>query len=290
MNRKALGKGISALIPDFDLDSAAQNAPSGGAVEMLISEITPNARQPRKYFDDEKLEELARSIKEHGVIQPVIVQKSESGYELIVGERRWRASQKAGLKKIPVIIKEVTSDQSLKLALIENLNRQDLNPIEEAEAFDRLASEFELTQEQIGEAMGRSRTAITNALRLLKLPRPVQEDIVSGRLTMGHARALLGLESAAQMDALRRKIIDEGMTVRQTENAVKNQAAKTVTASKKAQKDIFTKDLEKEMARKLGAKVEIRPGKKGGKLIISYYSLDDLERLKEMQLPKVQGE
>ncbi len=287
MNRKALGKGIGALIPDFDLEPQEQGKPTGG--DLLIDEISPNPLQPRKYFDDERLEELTQSIKENGVLQPVIVQKTDTGYELIMGERRWRASKKAGLKKIPAIVRTATNTESLKWALVENVNRQDLNPIEEAEAFSKLANEYGLTQDKIGQAMGKSRATVANTLRLLKLPRKIKENMIAGSISMGHARALLGLESAKEMEALMDKILSEGLTVRQIEERVNQQSTKPsqVKGKKVAQKDIFVKEFEREMAGRLGAKVELKPGKNGGKLIISYYSLDDLERLRELQIPKI---
>ncbi len=243
MNRQALGKGIEALIPDFE-EGVPSDGTSSGASTLLIDEIVPNRLQPRQHFDDEKFNELERSIREHGVLQPVVVQKNAKGYELIVGERRWRASKKAGLKKIPSIIREVTDTESLELALIENLNRQDLNPIEEAEAYERLAKDFGLTQEKISQRMGKSREAVANALRLLKLPRQVREDMISGGLTMGHGRALLGLNSEKDIDALRKKIIRHTLSVRETEAQVSRlkQPQENSTNNRKIQKGIFVKN------------------------------------------------
>jgi len=283
MNRKALGKGIEALIPDFD-EGLSQGEDSKGSLNLLIDEVFPNRLQPRKKFDDEKFNELERSIREHGVLQPVIVQKSVNGYELIVGERRWRASKKAGLKKIPAVIREVTDLESLELALIENLNRQDLNPIEEADGYERLAKDFGLTQENIAKRMGKSRESVANIMRLLKLPRQIQEDMISGRLTMGHGRALLGLKSAQEILFLRKKIVDQSLNVRETEVQVnllkyKSEAPKK---SEKAYKDIFISSLQVELERKLGTKVEIATNQKGGKVVIKYYSNDDLERIIKM--------
>jgi ParB family transcriptional regulator, chromosome partitioning protein len=285
MNRKALGKGINALIPNFEM--GVPETTEEGMIqsrELLIDEISPNRFQPRKYFDDNKLEELVTSINENGILQPVVVQKAVNGYELVVGERRWRASKKAGLKKIPVVIREVSDTQALELAIIENIHRQDLNPIEEAEAYARLADNFALTQEMIAKKVGKSRTAVANILRLLKLPRSIKEDIISGKLSMGHARALLGLEEAKQAQALCREIFKEDLTVRQTESRVNRlkQLAPIKPASPAAKKDIFIKDLEKELERKLGTKVEISPKKTGGKLVVTYYSGDDLERIQNL--------
>jgi ParB family transcriptional regulator, chromosome partitioning protein len=285
MNRKALGKGINALIPDFEL--GVPESTLEGMIqsrELLIDEISPNRFQPRKYFDDDKLEELVKSISENGILQPVVVQKAVNGYELVVGERRWRASKKAGLKKIPAVIREVSDAQALELAIIENIHRQDLNPIEEAEAYARLADDFALTQEMIAKKVGKSRATVTNILRLLKLPRSIKENLISGKLSMGHARALLGLEEARQLQVLCKEIFKEDLTVRQTESRVNSlkQPASTKPASAAAKKNIFIKDLEKELERKLGTKVEINPKKIGGKLVVTYYSYDDLERIQTL--------
>ena len=287
MNRKALGKGLEALIPNFET-GAPDCERTTGAVDLLIDEIAPNRLQPRKHFDDEKFNELERSIREHGVLQPVIVQKGVKGYELIVGERRWRAGKKAGLKKIPAIIREVTDTESLELALIVNLNRQDLNPIEEADGYARLANDFGLTQEKIAKRMGKSRESVANVMRLLKLPRQVKEDMISGRLTMGHGRALLGLNSEKDIASLRKKILGQSLNVRETEAQVNHNNRNTERpAKKRTKKDIFIRNLEIELERSLGTKVGIVPRKKGGKLIITYYSDDDLERIRAMFIQKI---
>ena len=285
MNRKALGKGINALIPDFEMGvpESHENGPAKNT-ELLIDEISPNRFQPRKYFDDDKLEELVTSIRDNGVLQPIVVQKVEAGYELVVGERRWRASKKAGLKKIPAVIREVTDAQALELAIIENIHRQDLNPIEEADAYARLADEFALTQEMIAKRVGKSRTAVANTLRLLKLSRNIKEDLISGKISMGHARALLGLDNAGQREALRKEIFKQDLTVRQTESRVSRlkQSVSKKPVSLVSKKNIFIKDLEKEFERRLGTKVDIKPAKKGGKLVVTYYSDDDLDRIKDL--------
>ena len=285
MNRKALGKGINALIPDFEMGvpESRENGPAKNT-ELLIDEISPNRFQPRKYFDDNKLEELVASIRENGVLQPILVQKSDTGYELVVGERRWRASKKAGLKKIPALIREVTDAQALELAIIENIHRQDLNPIEEADAYAHLSDEFALTQEMIAKRVGKSRTAVANTLRLLKLSRNIKEDLISGKISMGHARALLGLDNAGQMEALRKEIFKQDLTVRQIESRVSRlkQSVSKKPVSLVSKKNIFIKDLEKEFERRLGTKVDIKPAKKGGKLVVTYYSDDDLDRIKDL--------
>ncbi len=283
MNRKALGKGINALIPDFETEVPAPTA-TAGMVELLIDEISPGDTQPRKDFNDEKLKELENSIRENGVIQPIVVQKQGDGYEIICGERRWRASQKAGLKKIPAVIREVSNTQSLQMALIENIHRQDLNPIEEAQAYKRLSHEFGLTQEVIARQVGKNRATVANYLRLLKLSKAFQEDLITGQLTMGHARAMLSLATEQEMEEARREVLRQNMNVRQVESYVqsKNRPAGTKPKSNPVVKDIFIKDLEKEFERRLGTKVEIIPGKKGGKLVVLYYSNDDLNRIHDM--------
>jgi ParB family transcriptional regulator, chromosome partitioning protein len=279
MNRKALGKGINALIPDFEMGVPEIEVSATNL--LLVDEISPNRLQPRSHFDDKKLGELIASIEEYGVLQPVVVQKADSGYELIIGERRWRASKKLGLKKIPAVIREVSDAESLEIAIIENIHRHDLNPIEEAEAYSGLANKFGLTQEMVAKKVGKSRTAVANTLRLLKLSRNIKEDLISEKISMGHARALLGLENSKQMEILRKDILKQDLTVRQAEERVNK--IKTGSVSKRvpptANKDIFIKDLEKELARRLGTKVDIIPKTNGGKLVMNYYSDDDLDRI-----------
>jgi len=287
MAKKGLGgKGLSALIPDFEMGVPEVN-PNESMRELLLDEIVPNKNQPRKLFDDSKLQDLIDSIKEKGVLQPIVVQKSDEGYEIIVGERRWRASKKAGLKKIPAVIKETTDTESLELAIIENIHRHDLNPIEEGMAYSRLAVDFGMKQEQIAKRVGKNRASVANYMRLLKLSRPVQEDIVTGKLSMGHARALLGLEKEKEIESLRKKILKDGLNVRQTESLVKQTDNKSASKAPKSSggssksKNVFLKTMEDSLQRQFGTKVEIVPGKKGGKVVISYYSNEDLERLQE---------
>ena len=288
MNRKALGKGIDALIPDFEIGVPQSGGVGPGPAEILVDDIVPNKLQPRKYFDDDKLEELVLSIQEKGILQPVIVQKGKGNhYELIVGERRWRAGKKAGLKKIPAIIREVSTAESLEIAIIENIHRHDLNPIEEANAYSQLANEFGLTQEKLAKRLGKNRASIANTLRLLKLPKGVKEDMVAGRFSMGHARALLGLESAKDIEVLRREIQKNDMNVRQTEERVRQLKTSFQPKAPEKKKDIFLKTLETELGRKLGTKVEIIPNQKGGKVVITYYSNDDLERIRGMIVKKI---
>jgi ParB family chromosome partitioning protein len=284
VNRKALGKGINALIPNFGTEEAPAGNTATGMVELLIDEVSPGETQPRKDFNDLKLKELENSIRENGVIQPIVVQKKGNGFEIICGERRWRASRKAGLKKIPAIIREASDTQSLEMALIENIHRQDLNPIEEAEAYKRLANEFGLTQEVIAQRVGKNRATVANYLRLLKLSKGFQEDLITERLTMGHARAMLSLETEKEMEEVRRAVLKQNMSVRQLEFFIRSKKNPSVAKPKEraVNKDIFIKDLEKEFQRRLGTKVEIAPSKKGGKLIVFYYSNDDLSRIHDM--------
>ena len=286
MNRKALGKGINALIPNFGTESPSVPATTG-MVELLIDEISPGGTQPRKDFNDLKLKELENSIRENGVIQPIVVQKRGGGYEIICGERRWRASRKAGLRKIPAIIREASNTQSLQMALIENIHRQDLNPIEEAEAYKRLSTEFGLTQEVIAQQVGKNRATVANYLRLLKLSKGFQDDLITERLTMGHARAMLSLETEKEMEEVRREVLRQNMNVRQLEFFIRSKKNPTGVKPKEkiVNKDIFIKDLEKEFQRHLGTKVEITPAKKGGKLVVFYYSNDDLSRIHDMIVP-----
>lgn len=271
---------MNALIPEFELGFSENEGGHGGFL-LLIDEIAPNENQPRKLIDDDQLDALAESIKEKGIIQPIVVQTTASGYQIVVGERRWRAAKKAGLKKIPAIVREIGDKESLEIAIIENIHRQDLNPIEEATAYSRLAEDFGLKQEEIAKRVGKNRASIANYMRLLKLSRPLQEDIVAGRLTMGHARALLALSSAKAAESVRQKILHDGLNVRQTEALVRKAVEQGETQPEKrpGKKDIFIRNIEMEAERKFGSKVQILPGKKGGKVIISYYSDEDLERI-----------
>ncbi len=274
MQRRALGKGLKALIPVTD-------EKSGGVFEIAVEDVRPNRYQPRKIFDDLKLTELVNSIREKGVVQPIIVQKSDSGYELIAGERRWRAAQKAGLNKIPAIIKEVSSEESLELALIENIQRENLNPIEEARAYYRLSDEFHQTQEDIAKKVGKDRSSVANFLRLLKLPKEIQDSISNEELTMGHARALLSLDSAKEQIFLKNRIVKRKMSVREVESYVnRNKETKREGSKKKA--DIFKDRLEGELQRFFGTDVRIIKGRNRGKIEIIFYNDEDLERIIEL--------
>ena len=290
MNRKALGKGIEALIPNFErgISEDASGTTRDGVSWLPVDQIEPNKDQPRKHFDEDKLAQLADSIMEHGVIQPVVVQKKGDFYELIVGERRWRAAIRIKLEKIPAVIREASDAESLQLAIIENIHRHDLNPIEEARAYDHLTKEYGLSQEAVAKKVGKDRASVANYLRLLKLSQPVQKDLIAGRLSMGHARALLGLAVERDILDLRKKIVEKGLSVRQVEALVQqiNLKPKLADNQKKPKGDIFIRDLEKQVQDSLGAKVDIVQGKKGGKVVIVYYNNEDLGRICDLILPK----
>lgn len=274
MQRKALGKGLKALIPFVEEKRE-------GILEIPVEEVKPNRYQPRKMFTDARLDELVSSIKEKGIIQPIIVQKTDSGYELIAGERRWRAAQKAGMEKIPVIVKEVTGEGSLELALIENIQRENLNPMEEARAYQRLADEFHLIQEEIAKKVGKDRSSVANYLRLLKLPQEIQDSIANEELTMGHARALLSLDSAKEQIFLKERIIKRNMSVREIESFI-TRGKRVKKELPKKTVDIFKNRMEEELQRFLGTKVNIIKGRKRGKIEIIFYSDEDFERIIEL--------
>ncbi len=280
VKRPALGKGIGAL-----LSSASQDGRHKYFV-CPVEELKPHHQQPRKTFNDAKMAELVASIREKGVIQPLVVRRSEDHYQIIAGERRWRAAQKAGLKEVPVVIQDVSEDWALEMALIENIQREDLNPIEEAEAYRHLMSNFDLSQEEVAKRVGRERPTVANALRLLRLPREIQQDVIGGQLSMGHARALLSLDSAARIKEARDQVIRKQFSVRQTEALVKKLKAGEAKASpSKAKIDHELADLAARLQRCLGTKVNILPqarGGKGGKIEIRYYSAEEFERLLEL--------
>lgn len=279
--KMALGKGLGALIPEFETVGEKNFLYCG------IEEIRPNRSQPRKYFDESKLEELIESIKEKGILEPLIVRKVDDGYELIVGERRWRAAQKVGLKEVPVIVKEVGDREVLELSLIENLQREDLNPIEEAEAYKKLIDEFNLSQEELSKRIGKDRTTITNTLRLLKLSSEIKEYIKKNKITQGHARAILSLENKDKQKQLCELIINEGLSVREAEVIAKKWSVKqkrVSTEKKKEELDIQIKNLQDSLRLRLGTKVTIHPSGKRGKISIEYYSFNDLERIVEIIL------
>ena len=265
---------------------AGDGTPSGDVINMRISKVEPNRDQPRKYFDDNAIEELADSVRQFGIIQPLLVQKKDGYYEIIAGERRWRAAQKAGLKEVPVIIKTFSNQEAVEVSLIENIQREDLNPIEEAKAYDRLVREYGLSQEAVAGRVSKSRSSVANSMRLLKLNPEVQSKVETGELSEGHARAILGVADEKLQTLIAETVIKENLSVRQTEKLVREQTKpkpKTKTSVSTAIEEVFIQDLNEKLKAALGTKVTIRPqGKKGGKIEIEYYSDDDLDRIYEL--------
>jgi ParB family chromosome partitioning protein len=275
--RPALGKGLSALIPDAP--EPAKSLPT----EVDVDLITPNEYQPRLRPEDAHLDELAQSIKANGVIQPIVVRKVENGYRIIAGERRWRAAQRAGLTRVPVYIKEVAAGedaQLLEMALIENIQREDLNPIDEATAYEKLSTDFRMTQEEIAAAVGKDRSSVANHLRLLKLPLEVRAEVAGGRLSMGHARALLAVPDEAGQRKVAREVITQNLSVRETETLVKR-LGKATTAERSARpaNDVNTRAAEERLRLNLGTRVRIVRRGKGGKIEVDFTSEDELQRL-----------
>ena len=275
MEKRALGRGLKALIPD----DVPLKSESRGAIQLKVSEIIPGRFQPRELFDPDKLRELMLSIKEKGVIQPVIVRPKGDGYELIAGERRLRAVKELGIGQVPAIIKDVKDDEALEIALIENIQRDNLNPIEEAKAYQRLSEEFSLTQEQISEKVGRNRASVSNMLRLLRLPEKIKEEIYLGRISMGHAKAILMLDSEQSQLELCLKIIRRGLSVREAEYFVKRKIVGKSHPARPRKHSTEIRAVEEELQRILGTKVTLLHYNKRGKILIEYYSNDDLERL-----------
>ena len=272
--RPALGRGLSALIPD------APVAPER-TLDVDIDLIRPNRFQPRTTMDDGRLEDLARSIRANGVIQPIVVRRADDGYEIIAGERRWRASQRAGLLKIPVVVREIPEDRLLAVALIENVQREDLNPIEEAHAYHQLAEEFHLTQEQIAESVGKDRSSIANYVRLLKLPHEVRESVASGGLSMGHARALAGIADEASLLRLARDVIAKQLSVRETEALIRKTTAPPAEKTE-SPKDVHTRAAEEQLRFALGTRVRIVRKGKAGRIEVDFTSEDELQRIYEL--------
>jgi ParB family chromosome partitioning protein len=277
---KGLGRGLSALLAAESLSVDMRDA----IIRLSINDLNPNVDQPRKHFDKDRLQELAESIKQNGVIQPIIVTHSETGYKIVAGERRWRAARMAGLKEIPAIVRELTDVQVLEQALIENIQRQDLNPIEEALALDRLMRDHAMTQERLAAMIGRSRPAIANNIRLLQLSEPFRQMVIDEVLTAGHARALLSLPSEEIRGVAARNIVAKALSVRQTEALVKTLLRSPKKATK-ADSDqayaISVRDLEHRLQSCLGTKVQIQDRKSKGRIVIDYYSYDDLDRILE---------
>lgn len=283
MAKKALGRGLGALIPQGPPADPNSELLSGSS-EIPIDLIIPNNAQPRKSFRQEELEGLAESIKSVGIIEPLVLNKDGDKYIIIAGERRYRASKLAGLKSVPAIIKDVSENEVLEMALIENIQREDLNPIEEANAYHELIENLQLKQEELAKRIGKSRVAVTNALRLLNLPDEVQQLLIEGSLSAGHARALLMVKKKSQMKVLADKAVNSGLSVRELEalsSKLSERAAKKDKADT-ASKDPDIEDLESRLQEKLGTRVNIKHGKKGGRIEITYYDSDDLERILEV--------
>ncbi|WP_033544037.1 ParB/RepB/Spo0J family partition protein [Planococcus sp. CAU13] len=273
---KGLGKGINALFP-------GENLKNNEAVDLIsISDIKANPYQPRKIFDEAALQELAESIKEHGILQPVVVRKAGKKFELVVGERRFRAAQLAKLKEIPAITKELTDQQMMELAILENLQREDLTPIEEAEAYQKLMEALNLTQEQLAFRLGKSRPHIANHVRLLALPKEVRELISDKKLSMGHGRTLLGLRSKKLIPETAERVVKDNLNVRQLEKLVQriNEDVPRETIEKK--KDIFIEEKQSELRDRFGTNVQIKKNKNKGKIEIEFFSEEDLERILEL--------
>jgi ParB family transcriptional regulator, chromosome partitioning protein len=275
--RPALGRGLSALIPGA---TPAPAASSAKPLEVDTDLLTPNPFQPRTVMDDERIDELTRSIRAHGIIQPIVVRKSASGYEIIAGERRWRAAQRAGLLKVPIVQRDTPDDQLLAAALIENIQRENLNAMEEAAAYRRLLDELKLTQEQVADAVGKDRSTIANTVRLLKLPHEMRENVASGALAMGHARALLGLPDEAAQLRIGRDVVARKLSVRETEVLV-NKALEPATEREESQKDVHTRAAEEKLRFSLGTRVRITRKRKGGRIEIDFGSEDELQRIYE---------
>ena len=276
--KMALGRGIEALIPDID---PAQSDSSGEYFTCDVRLIRPNPFQPRIRFSQEELDELSRSILEQGILQPLMVRKAETGYELIAGERRLRAARMAGMNEVPVVVKNVSDGQLLEISIIENIQRQDLNALEEAEAYNRLMEEFHLTQEEVAVRVGKSRPAIANLLRLRQLPEPIKASLLDGTLTMGHARAILGADTPAQQNAAWKAVIAKGLSVRETEALVKrlkNQKPEDRNPPPKSF-DVYLSSLANDLSQDFGTRVKIKRKGRKGRVEIEFYNDVDLDRL-----------
>lgn len=293
---RGLGKGLDALIPSAQIpkkttEAIAEIAEDKGQEKLVkITKVEPNREQPRKNFDEDALQELADSIKQFGLLQPILVQDRKTYYEIIAGERRWRAAKLAGLKEVPVIIKTFTEQEIVEISLIENIQREDLNPIEEALAYKRLLTEFKLTQDEVAERVSKSRTTVTNSMRLLKLDEKVQQMIIDEMITTGHARALIGIEDKNMQYELAQKIFDEKLNVREVEKLVKNiQSPKPKKETKKVNEslELVYRDIEEKLKESLGTKVSIQPKENGaGKMEIEFFSHEELERITEFFMGK----
>lgn len=276
--RKALGKGLSALIPDANrlVDGEEQ------FFQCPIEAIEPNPYQPRQDFSESDMEQMVNSVREQGIITPLLVSRTDKGYQLIAGERRWRAAQQAGLDRVPVVVREATPYTSLALALIENIHRKDLNPIEEAVAYKRLLEEADTTQESLAKSIGKDRSSVTNLLRLLKLPAFIQKDLIDGRLSMGHARILAGIDGPEEQRDLRNTFIKKELSVRQAEMLAKKRRGHKRSKSKETELDYYLQSLADNLKGTLGTKVEIKKKGREGRIVVYFYSDEELDRLLEI--------
>ena len=283
--KKVLGRGLGALIPQRA--EPAPHAPTSGLAQIPLEQIQPNPYQPRRTFNEASIDELARSVREHGIVQPLVVMRVGDKYKLIAGERRFRAAQKAGLATVPVVVKDaLKSGDALQIALVENIQREDLNPMEEANAYHQLHDEFGMTQEEIARRVGKERSTVANFLRLLKLPASVKELLAGGQLSMGHARALLAVESAKKQEALAERVVKNDLNVRQTEMLA---SEKPKPQKKEKAKDVFTRDAEDKLQRALRTKVEIDRKRRGGVIHIQFGSEDELIRVVEDLMGRRRG-
>ncbi|MBU1274680.1 MAG: ParB/RepB/Spo0J family partition protein [Proteobacteria bacterium] len=281
----ALGRGLAALLGDDEYPGgslATEPGPGERVVDLPVERLEPNPYQPRRLFDADSLRALADSITEHGVLQPLVVRPVDGGYQLIAGERRLRASQLAGLTSVPVVVRQATDQQALLLALLENLQREDLNPLDEANAYFRLAADFKFSQEEIARGVGRDRSTVANSLRLLKLPAELQRDLATGRFSAGHARALLSLENEAAMRAARDEILAKGLSVRAVEALVKKMSSAPSPQKAPSQEEVHLGSLAEELRYRLGSPVEIKRKGKKGAITIRFSSNKELERLLEL--------
>ena len=276
--RKALGKGLSALIPEADrLEDGEEQF-----FRCPVEAIEANPYQPRQDISESDLEDMVNSVREKGIVTPLLVSRTETGYQLIAGERRWRAAQKAGLERVPVVVREVTPYESLELALIENIHRKDLNAVEEALAYQRLLEEAEITQDSLAKRLGKDRSSITNLLRLLNLPLSIQKDLIDGRLSMGHARVLVGIEDPEEQKGLRDAVIKKGLSVRQTETLAKKRKGPRNLKNKQSELDYYVQSLADKLKLSLGTKVEIKKKGREGRIVVYFYSDEELERLLDL--------
>ncbi len=277
--QRGLGKGLGAMFPSTAI------ADNELKLEIDIEKLIPNPHQPRKTFDEEKMQELVASVSQHGIIQPLIVREKNNLYEIVAGERRWRAAQKSQLKKVPVVIRNYTDEQIMEIALVENIQRHDLNPIEEAQAFRNLLESLDLTQEEVAQKVGRSRSAVANVLRMLNLPDKIQTYVSRGTLTMGQARPLLGVASEDTQLLIAEKIISDDMSAREVENYIRNLSKKSAKDTKKEKNlDLHLQEMQDNISLALGTQVQIKKNGNKGKILIDFYSQSDLERLLEVFL------